>query len=97
MTFDEAAELIQKGGFKDFNYDMRSVSMMLATARRMADMSWLRILGEGWRQFIITKTGNNKYHIEAKYGSAEGGSFTQYQGDDAEMYGPSSAVLLNSE
>jgi hypothetical protein len=92
MTFDEAAELIQKGGFKDFNYD--NAKSLHDGSHSTPDGGYVMITypgAKGEDQFIITKTGKNKYHIEAKYGSAEGGSFTQYQGDDAEMYGPSSA------
>lgn len=92
MTFDEAAELIQKGGFKDFNYD--SAKEFHDGSHSTSDGGYVMITypgAKGEDQFIITKTGKNKYHIEAKYGSAEGGSFTQYQGEDAEAYGPTSA------
>ncbi|WP_191667389.1 hypothetical protein [Limosilactobacillus walteri] len=46
---------------------------------------------KGEDRFIVTKTEKNKYHIEAQYGSLNGGTYTQYEGKDTAQYGPSSA------
>ena len=43
---------------------------------------------KGEDRFTITKKDNNKYHIEAQYGTAEGG-FHVF--DDQSSYGPTSA------
>ena len=90
MSFDEAAQLIQKGGFTDFYYD--EAKSFHDGSHPTSDGGYVMITypgAKGEDQFTITKTGKNKYHIEAKYGSAEGGHFTAY--DNTGDYGPSSA------
>ena len=87
MTFDEAAALIQKGGFTDFNYD---------SAQSFHDGS--HATGDGYVMvtypgakgkdvFTITKTGKNKYHIEAQYLGGSSDGYVPLEGD----YGPTSA------
>lgn len=82
--------MIQKGGFTDFNYD--SAKTMHDGSHPTSNGGYVMITypgAKGQDQFIITKTGKNKYHIEAKYGTLEGGSFKAF--DDQSTYGPTSA------
>lgn len=90
LSFEDAAALIQKGGFTDFNYD--SAKTMHDGSHPTSHGGYVMITypgAKGQDQFTITKTGKNKYHIEAKYGTLEGGSFKAF--DDQSTYGPTSA------
>ncbi|HJA47267.1 MAG TPA: DUF4767 domain-containing protein [Candidatus Limosilactobacillus excrementigallinarum] len=90
LSFEDAAALIQKGGFTDFNYD--SAKTMHDGSHPTSNGGYVMITypgAKGQDQFTITKTGKNKYHIEAKYGTLDGGSFKAF--DDQSTYGPTSA------
>lgn len=93
MTFDQAAQLIQKGGFTDFNYE--DAKQTHDGSHPTANGGYLMITypgAKGQDHFTITKTGKNKYHIKAEYGSSDGG-FTLF--DDQSDYGPTSADVTN--
>ena len=90
MTFDQAAALIQKGGFTDFNYD--SAKDFHDGSHATSDGGYVMVTypgAKGQDRFTITKKGNHKYHIDAVYGTLDGGSITAF--DDQNSYGPSSA------
>ena len=90
MTFDQAAALIQKGGFSDFNYD--SAKDFHDGSHATSDGGYVMVTypgAKGQDKFTITKKGDHKYHIEAVYGTLDGGNFTAF--DDQSSYGPTSA------
>lgn len=90
MTFDQAASLIQKGGFSDFNYD--SAKNFHDGSHATSDGGYVMVTypgAKGQDRFTITKKGAHKYHIEAVYGTLDGGNFTAF--DDQSSYGPASA------
>lgn len=90
MSFDEAANLIEKGGFTDFNFE--SAQSFHDGSHPTSNGGYVMITypgAKGMDTFTITKVGENTYHIEAEYGSLDGGSYTKYPDDGT--YGPSSA------
>lgn len=89
MTFDKAAQILQKGGFTDFDYD--NAKQTHDGSHATSDGGYVMITypgAKGQDHFTITKTGKNKYHVEAVYGSSDGG-FTPL--DNQSDYGPTSA------
>ena len=89
MSFDTAAQILQKGGFNDFNYERDSQTHDGSHATDNGGYLMITYPGaRGQDHFIITKTGKNKYHVEAEYGSSDGG-FTKFP--DQSSYGPTSA------
>lgn len=86
MSFDEAADLIQKGGFSDFNYDRDSKTHDGSHATANGGYFMVTYPGaKGQDHYTITKVGKDKYHIKAEYGSSDGG-FTLFP--DQSSYGP---------
>ena len=89
MSFDTAAQILQKGGFNDFNYERDSQTHDGSHATDNGGYLMITYPGaHGQDRFTITKTGKNKYHVEAEYGSSDGG-FTKFP--DQSSYGPTSA------
>lgn len=89
MSFDTAAQILQKGGFDDFNYERDSQTHDGSHATDNGGYLMITYPGaHGQDRFTITKTGKNKYHVEAEYGSSDGG-FTKFP--DQSSYGPTSA------
>lgn len=89
LTFDDAANLIQKGNFKDFDYD--EAKSFHDGSHATSNGGYLMITypgAKGEDRFTITKKSNNKYHIEAQYGTAEGGFHLL---GNQNSYGPTSA------
>lgn len=78
MSFDTAAQILQKGGFDDFNYERDSQTHDGSHATNNGGYLMITYPGaRGQDHFTITKTGKNKYHVEAEYGSSDGG-FTKF-------------------
>lgn len=93
MTFDQAAKLIQKGNFSDFDYDRDSQTHDGSHATSNGGYVMITYPGaKGEDRYTITKTGSHKYHITAEYGSSDGG-FTKF--DDQSDYGPTSADVTD--
>lgn len=68
MTFDEAADLIEKGGFDDFVYERDADFHEGSHATGDGGYVMETYPGaKGHDTFTITKTGHNKYHIHAEY------------------------------
>lgn len=89
MTFDKAAQILEKGGFSDFNYDRDSETHDGSHATSNGGYFMITYPGaKGQDQYTITKIGKNKYHVKAVYGSSDGG-FTP--SDDQSSFGPTSA------
>lgn len=90
MSFDEAAALIEKGGFTDFNYN--SAASLHDGSHPTSDGGYVMITypgAKGKDTFTITKTGDGKYHISAEYGTLDGGTYSPLT--DQSLYGPSAA------
>lgn len=90
MSFDEAASLIEKGGFTDFN--LESAQNFHDGSHPTSNGGYVMITypgAKGMDTFTITKISENKYHIDAEYGSLDGGTYTKYPDDGT--FGPSSA------
>lgn len=90
MTFDEAADLIQKGGFTDFDYDRDSKTHDGSHATKDGYFMVTYPGAKGQDHYTITKKGNGKYQIKAEYGSSDGG-FTLLP--DQNSFGPTSATV----
>lgn len=89
MTFDKAAQILQKGGFSDFDYDRDSQTHDGSHATSNGGYFMVTYPGaKGQDQYTITKVGKNKYHVKAVYGSSDGG-FTP--SPDQSSFGPTSA------
>ena len=71
MTFDEAADLIEKAGFDDFVYERDSQTHDGSHATGDGGYVMETYPGaKGHYTFTITKTGHNKYHIHSEYDPA---------------------------
>lgn len=91
MSFDEAADLLEKGGFSDFNYERDSQTHDGSHPTAGGGYYMVTYPGaKGQDRYTITKVGKNKYHITAEYGSSDGG-FTP--APDQGTYGPTSATV----
>lgn len=92
MSFDEAARLIEKGGFADFHYEL--AQDFHEGSHPTNDGGYVMITYPGAKGidiFTITKVNENKYHIEAKYGTLDGGKYTEFPSDNNDAYSLSSA------
>lgn len=89
MTFDKAAQILEKGDFSDFDYDRDSQTHDGSHATSNGGYFMITYPGaKGQDQYTITKIGKNKYHVKAIYGSSDGG-FTP--SPDQSSIGPTSA------
>lgn len=89
MSFDTAAKILQKGNFSDFDYERDSQTHDGSHATKNGGYVMITYPGaKGEDRYTITKIGKNKYHVEAEYGSSDGG-FTK--SSDQSEYGPTSA------
>lgn len=77
MDFDKAVELVQKGGFTDFDYDRDSQTHDGSHATGDGYVMVTYPGAKGKDIYTITKTGKGKYHIEAQYlGSDDNGGYS---------------------
>lgn len=88
LTFDQAARILGKGGFTDFNYYRNLRTHDGSRALENGGYYMITYPGaKGQDRYTITKVGEGRYRVDAQYGSSDGG-FTLFP--DQGFYGPTS-------